>query len=76
MFTLAENIRKQSNLLLAIANLTDSNTYYYSSYKPQYNCDKRRKRQLRKCLKKLKRLTTVIDKQSKEFLKNSYRTPS
>jgi len=64
MISLKENIVKQIHLLNEIERLSNPSMYYLqASHKPALNCDKRNRRHLKNAIKKLKRLTIVIEKQ-------------
>lgn len=62
---LEQNILKQQNLLNAIKQLSDPFSYYNTSHRSQLAFNRNKRKQLRHCYKKLKRLTVVIEKQSK-----------
>ena len=62
--TLQENIEKVKRMLKEIERLSNPELYYNSNYPPQYKCDKRNKRHLKKAVKKVKKLINAINKQA------------
>lgn len=65
--TLQENLKRLQNCLMSVSYLSNPDIYYNSDYRPQIDCDRANKKYLRQTLRNIKRLHTVIQKQSLEL---------